>query len=339
MSAKASSSVIAARGTGGGVSGACVKGSGGVRWVGGRIGDQRGVGEDVSHGVDCAFNAGLEAGAEVEVAAGRRCLRATNCLEEAFGPQASVHLADADRASAWLLVESNQAIRHHGPVGRPWRRGVGKPVRSGRHLLLQRFGLASEAEQPVGQVDGVGAAWAGSTREPRGDRLDVVLCDAHRDRGREIGIGLEGPVHVADRGRVAKGRVLILKHLPHGAARLRTEVVGLADATAGAVGQGPDGRVESAGEDAGVEGSCLCLVVGGTGGGTPGKDLPLGVVDQGLEVALVPQVHLLREAQANVLGARDEPLASFATPLQRTPGGALSSRGAHEHRGIRPPGW
>ena len=41
---------------------------------------------------------------------------------------------------------------------------------------------------------------------------------------------------------------------------------------------------------------------GGAGGGTPGKDLPLSVVDQGLEMALVPQVHSLREAQANVLG-------------------------------------
>ena len=249
MSAKASSSVIAASGTGGvgagavaagvagGVSEACVKGSVGSGWVGGLIGDQRGVGEDVSHGVDGAFDAGLEAGAEIEVAAGRRRLRA-NGLEEAFGPQASVHLADADRASAWLLVESNQAIRHHGPVGRPWRRGVGEPVGPGCHLLSQRFGLSSEAEQPVGEVDGVGAAGAGGTGEPRGDRLHVVLCDAHRDGGREIGIGLEGPVLIPNRiGRVAKGRVLLLKHLPHGAARLRAEVVGLADSTAGAVGQ------------------------------------------------------------------------------------------------------
>ena len=68
------------------------------------------------------------------------------CLQEAFGPQATVHLADANRASAWLLVESNQAIRHHGAVGRPRRRGVGEPVGPGRHLLTQRFGLASEAK-------------------------------------------------------------------------------------------------------------------------------------------------------------------------------------------------
>ena len=97
--------------------------------------------------------------------------------------------------------------------------------------------------------------------------------------------------------------MLLLEHLPHGAARLRAEVVGLADATARAVGQSPDGRAESAGEDAGVEGWCLCLVVGGTGGGTPGKNLPLSVLDQGLEMALVSQVHSLCEAQANVLGS------------------------------------
>jgi hypothetical protein len=45
--------------------------------------------------------------------------------------------------------------------------------------------------------------------------------------------------------------------------------------------------------------------VGRTRGGASGHDFPLGVVDQGLEVALVPQVHSLREAPANVLGPTD----------------------------------
>jgi hypothetical protein len=96
--------------------------------------------------------------------------------------------------------------------------------------------------------------------------------------------------------------VLHLEHLPHGTAGLRAEVVRLADATTRAVGEGSHGGTKSAGEDAGVEGASLRLIVGWTGGGSPRKDFPLSVVDQGLEVALVPQVHSLREAQADVLG-------------------------------------
>ena len=51
----------------------------GVRQVGGRSGDQIEVGKDVPHGMDGTFNAGLEAGTDVEIAACRRRLRA-NCL-------------------------------------------------------------------------------------------------------------------------------------------------------------------------------------------------------------------------------------------------------------------
>jgi hypothetical protein len=96
--------------------------------------------------------------------------------------------------------------------------------------------------------------------------------------------------------------VLRLEHLPHGTAGLRAEVVRLADAATRAVGEGPHGGAKSAGEDAGVEGASLRLCVGWTGGGFSRKDFPLRVVDQGLEVALFPQVHSLREARANVLG-------------------------------------
>jgi hypothetical protein len=147
--------------------------------------------------MDGAFDAGLEAGTKVEIAARCRRLRA-NCLQEAFGPQAAVHLADADRASAWLLVESNQAIRHHGTVCRPWRRGVGEPVGPGRHLLPHRLGLSSKAKQPVGQVDCISAAGASGAGETRGDGLHIILCDAHWDWGREIGIGLESPIRISD---------------------------------------------------------------------------------------------------------------------------------------------
>ena len=110
--------------------------------------------------MDGTFDACLEAGAEVEVATRSRRLRA-DCLQKAFGPQATVHLADTDWASAWLLVEGNQAIRHHGAVGRPRRRGVGEPGRPSRHLLPQRLGLTSEAKKPDGKVNGVGSAGSG----------------------------------------------------------------------------------------------------------------------------------------------------------------------------------
>jgi hypothetical protein len=112
--------------------------------------------------------------------------------------------------------------------------------------------------------------------------------------------------------------VLLLKHLPDRSACLRAEVVRLADAAAGAVGECSYGRSKSAGEDACIEGASARLFVGWTGGGLSRKDFPLSVVDQGLEVALVPQVHSLREAQTNVLGSTkhccDEHQGSFRIP-------------------------
>jgi hypothetical protein len=42
-----------------------------------------------------------------------------NLLEEALGHQAAVALPDAYRADAWLLVESDKAAGHQGPVGGP----------------------------------------------------------------------------------------------------------------------------------------------------------------------------------------------------------------------------
>ena len=56
--------------------------------------------------MDGTFNAGLKAGTEVVVATCRCCLGAY-CLQKAFGPQAAVHLANTNRAGAWLLVESD----------------------------------------------------------------------------------------------------------------------------------------------------------------------------------------------------------------------------------------
>ena len=100
--------------------------------------------------------------------------------------------------------------------------------------------------------------------------------------------------------------MLLLKHLPKPSTRIRAEIVRLSDAAAGTAGESPDGRPESAREDTGVEGSCLrVLAVGRTRGGASGKDFPLSVVDQGLEVAMVPQVYLLPESHANVPGSAD----------------------------------
>ena len=187
---------------------------------------------------------------------------------------------------------------------------------------------------------------------------------------------LESPVLKSNSGRVAEGRVKILKHLPNRSTHLRAEIDRLADPTAGSAGESPDGRPEAAREDAGIEGSYLRVRVGRTRGGALGHDFPLGVVNHGLEVALVPQVHSLREAPANVLGPTDplsclrhscdkhqgslrvaEALANASefghkddqkppshftgrcpTQLRRTPGVAPSCRGNRERLGIRPQG-
>ena len=62
-------------------------------------------------------------------------------------------------------------------------------------------------------------------------------------------------VRVSQSGRLAHGRVLGLKDVQYGAARLCAQVSGEQDAAAHLVGEIPAGRADTAGEQAGVEGT------------------------------------------------------------------------------------
>ena len=139
----------------------------------------------------------MEAGAQVVVAA-RGSPLGPNDLEEALGLQVAIDLSDADGAGSWLLVKGNQAISHHGSIGCPWRVGVGQPVDPGCHFLSEGFQFLDESQEPVGELNGVGASGSCCSSKAGRDGLHIVLCDANRNGCGKIRIGLKGPIGIAD---------------------------------------------------------------------------------------------------------------------------------------------
>ena len=99
--------------------------------------------------------------------------------------------------------------------------------------------------------------------------------------------------------------VLAPKHLKDRPARFGAFVVRLKDAALISAGQGADGLPETPTEDLGIESSCLGLLVGGRVGAMTALALQLCIIDQGIVVALVPEVHPLRKTLADVSGPLD----------------------------------
>jgi hypothetical protein len=110
----------------------------------------------IPKGMDSPLNAGLEAGAEVQVVA---CGRRLSAYYKYYGlgKEATEDLAYAGRAHARLFVEGDEPAGHEGPVCGPGRMLVGQPGGPLSQLLPQGTGLFAVAQEPVLHVDGVDA--------------------------------------------------------------------------------------------------------------------------------------------------------------------------------------
>ncbi len=91
-----------------------------------------------------------------------------------------------------------------------------------------------------------------------------------------------------------------MEHLQHGSARLGAEVVRLEDSSLPALGQGMDGCPEAPAQDFGVIAPGYGLRVRGWVGAVAALDLRFCIVNQGSELALVPEVHPVRETLPDV---------------------------------------
>ena len=93
-------------------------------------------------------------GAEVEVAAG---------FQDTFRHQSAVDFADAHGSCSWLLVKCDKATGHESTVGCPWGMFVCNPSCHVSHLCAQELRLRAVAQEPVTQIDSIGAAGANRT--------------------------------------------------------------------------------------------------------------------------------------------------------------------------------
>ena len=76
----------------------------------------------------------------------------------------------------------------------------------------------------------------------------------------------------------------------------------MTDTAAHAASEGAYSQSETTGEDSRVEFAGFGIVGGDTGGWVMGEDFTLCIVNQGLVMALFPEVHTLGETIVNVLG-------------------------------------
>jgi hypothetical protein len=92
-----------------------------------------------------------------------------------------------------------------------------------------------------------------------------------------------------------------LKNLPNGAASFGAGVVRLEDSPSRSTGERTDSGTEAAGENAGIEGASHGFVGRRASGGLVRIDFALGIVNKGFMMPLFPEIHPLRESQANIL--------------------------------------
>jgi hypothetical protein len=107
--------------------------------------------------MDGSFDAGLKAGTEVEITASCGGL-GTDGFQYTFCPEAAVDLTNSDRTCAWFLVQGNKTVSHHGPVCRPWRMGIAKPICPSRHFRSESIGFSTKSKKPICEIYGISAS-------------------------------------------------------------------------------------------------------------------------------------------------------------------------------------
>jgi hypothetical protein len=86
-----------------------------------------------------------------------------DCADDALGQQSADNFANADGPHAGLLVEGYEAACHQSSIGGPRRVRVGHPTGPIGQFLAEQLGRGAEAQKPVLQGDGIGAAGSGAS--------------------------------------------------------------------------------------------------------------------------------------------------------------------------------
>jgi hypothetical protein len=107
------------------------------------------------------------------------------------------------------------------------------------------------------------------------------------------------------RGRVAHRRMLVPQDFEDRPTSLRAGIVGLQHASLIPIRQVAHCGSDAAAEDFRVEGQCLRLIVLDGVRAVPALHLRLSVVDEGSELALVPEVHPVLEPAPDVPSSLD----------------------------------